>query len=184
MDIKYIELNNHTGGLSRLTVVVDADKRTLGELVSKVQCDPEKYEIEINRIRHKRGLTANAYYWALVEKISKALDTSKDEVHEELIRRYGTMKTNGKDKPVVFTLVAGEDPKQVTPYAKAFAEGTANGKRVIHYVALKGSKDLNNAEFANLLDGTISEADELGIPTMPKREVEALEYLDSNSANN
>lgn len=184
MNIKYIELNNHTGGLSRLTVIVDADKRQLSELVNKAQCDPDKYEVEIKRASKKRGLTANAYYWVLVEQLAKALMTSKDELHEEMMQRYGAFKLKDNNKPVVFSLVAGEDPKSVTKYSRSFAEGEVNGKRVVHYAVLKGSSEMTAKEFGDLLDGLISEAKDMGIETMPRNEVLALEYLNSNSPDN
>ena len=47
MNIRYIDLKNHTGGLSKLTIVVDGDKSALGELVGKIKTEPEKYELEL-----------------------------------------------------------------------------------------------------------------------------------------
>lgn len=176
MVLKYIELHNHPGGLAKLTAVVDADKSILGDLISKAQCDPDKYEIEIKRIRSKRGLTANAYYWVLTEKLAKALQTSKDEMHRELMLRYGSFKTNPDGKPIVFSLAAGEDPQSVTPYARSFAEGIVNGKRFVHYAVIKGSHDMDSAEFNALLQGCISEAKEQGIETLTPKELAELSY--------
>ena len=183
MNIRYIQMNNHAGGLSKLTVVVDGDKSFLGELVGKIQIDPSKYELELKKIRHKRGLTANAYYWALVDKIARALETSKDEVHRELIQRYGVMKTNGDD-PIVFSILAGEDPTTINPYVRPFAEGMVNGKRFIHYYVLKRSSECDSSEFNCLLAGAQSEAKELGIQTLTPKEIAELEYLNSNCTDN
>ena len=180
MVIKHIELNAHPGGLSRLSIVVDGDRTALGEIVSKAQADPDKWELYIKKKGSKRGLTANAYYWALVEDLAKVLMTSKDEMHTELIQRYGAIKK--KDgSPVVFSLVAGQDPNTVTPYAKSFAEGMANGKRIVHYCVLKGSSEMDASEFGRLLDGCISECKEQGIETMRKEDIERLEYLNPAS---
>ncbi len=180
MNIRYIQLNNHTGGLSKLTIVVDGDKSILGELVGKIQCDPTKYELELKKIRHKRGLTANAYYWTLVDKIARTLESSKDEIHKELLQRYGVMKTKDKDDPIVFSILAGEDPDTINPYVRPFAEGMVNGKRFIHYYVLKGSSEMDNAEFNCLLAGAISEAKELGIETLTPKELAELNHENYN----
>ena len=184
MNIKHIEMNPSGGGYTRLTIVVDGDRTALGELVSKAQVSPEKYEVEIKKIRHKRGLTANAYYWVLVEKLAKVLGSSKDEVHKELVIRYGSMQVDEDGSPIVFSILAGEDPNKINPYVRPFAEGYVNGKRFIHYCVLKGSSVMDNAEFACLLDGLISECNEQGIETMTTREALELDYLYTNTAVN
>lgn len=183
MNIRYIELKNHSGGLTRLNIVVDGDKTILAELVGKIQADPSQYELELKKIRHKRGLTANAYYWALVEKLAKAMGSSKDEIHKELIIRYGSMKLDENDDPIVFSVLAGSTPDGINPYVRPFAEGYVNGKRFIHYYVLKGSSECNNAEFACLLDGCISECEGVGISTLTRSEISKLEYLNPHSAS-
>lgn len=175
MNIRYIDLKNHTGGLSKLTIVVDGNKSALGELVGKIKAEPEKYEVELKKIHQKRGLTANAYYWVLVDKIARMLETSKDEIHKEMIQRYGVMKTNNDD-PIVFSVLAGEDPTTINPYVRPFAEGYVNGKRFIHYYVLKRSSEMDSAEFNCLLAGAQSEAKDLGIEVMTPKEIAELEH--------
>ncbi len=176
MNIKHIDMVASSGGYTKLTMIVDSDRTILGELVEKAKSAPDKYEVEIIKRRHKRGLTANAYYWVLVEKLSKILGSSKQEVHEEMIRRYGTFKLDADGKPLVFSLAAGKDPKGVTPYSTQFAEGMVNGKRFIHYAVLMGSSEMNNKQFAELLDGLISECKEMNIEVMTPLELAQLEY--------
>ena len=78
MVIKHIEMTAHPGGLTRLNIVVAGDRTLIAKDVSKVEKD--KFELQIKRIRSKRGLTANAYYWVLVDHLAKVLGSSKDEV--------------------------------------------------------------------------------------------------------
>ncbi len=184
MNIRYIDLKNHTGGLSKLTIVVDGDKSTLGELVGKIKTEPEKYELELKKIRQKRGLTANAYYWVLVDKMARLLETSKDEIHREMIQRYGVMEANENGDPIVFSILAGDDPTTINPYVRPFAEGYVNGKRFIHYYVLKPSSHMNSADFNCLLAGAKSEAADLGIQVLTAKEIAELEYLNSNSPDN
>ena len=183
MNIRYIEMKNHSGGLTKLTVVVDGDKTVLGELVGKIQSDHSKYELSLTKVKKSRGLTANAYYWALVDKIARALETSKDDIHKELIQRYGVMDTKENGDPKVFSILAGEDPTTINPYVRPFAEGYVNGKRFIHYYVLKRSSQMSGGEFQCLLAGCQSEAKDLGIEVLTPKEIAELEYLNPNTTN-
>lgn len=184
MNIKHIEMTPSAGGYTRLMLIVDGDRRDIGELVSKAQANADKYEVEIKKIRNKRSLTANAYYWVLVEKIAKALGSSKQEVHEELIRRYGAFKTDGKGERYIFPLEPGKDPKGIAPYTMRITEKEVNGKPAIFYAVLKGSSELDNSEFNALLQGCRSEAVDLGIQVLTEKEIAELEYLDPYCSGN
>lgn len=182
MVIKHIEMTAHPGGLTRLNIVVAGDRSQIAKTVGKVEAD--KFELEIKRLRSKRGLTANAYYWVLVDHLAKVLGASKDEIHEQIMQDYGTFKLNENGKPIVFTIAAGENPKDIAPYSRAFAEGYVDGKKFIHHAVLKGSREMSAYEFGILLDGLISECKEMGIETMTPDEVRQLEYLNSTSPGN
>lgn len=182
MKLKHIDMKPSAGGYTRLTIVVDGDKSTIGGIVSKAQIKPDEYEVEIKKIRHKRGLTANAYYWVLVEKLAKAIGSSKDDVHKEIIQRYGSMATDEDGSPIVFSILAGEDPTKINPYVRPFAEGYVNGKRFIHYCVLKNSSDLDSSEFNCLIAGIISECKEVGgIEVLTPKEISELEHLNPDS---
>ena len=184
MNIKHIEMTPSAGGYTKLVVIVDGDRRAIGEIVSKAQTDPDKYEVEVKKVRSKRSLTANAYYWVLVEQIAKTLNTSKREIHEELIRRYGAFKTDGKGGKYIFPLEPGKDPKGIAPYTMMIAEKEVNGKPAIFYAVLKGSSELDNSEFNALLQGCRSEAADLGIQVMTEKEIAELEHFDTSSTLN
>lgn len=181
MVIKHIEMTAHPGGLTRLNIVVAGNRSLIAKDVNKVEKD--KFELQIKRIRSKRGLTANAYYWVLVDHLAKVLGSSKDEVHEQLMQDYGTFKLNESGKPIVFTIAAGENPKDIAPYSRAFAEGYVDGKKFIHHAVLKGSSEMSAYEFGVLLDGLISECKQMGIETMTPQEIAELEILNSSNTN-
>ena len=46
-------------------------------------------EDEIKEKKSKRSLTANAYYWSLLNQLASVMRTSSDEVHFMMLRRYG-----------------------------------------------------------------------------------------------
>ena len=153
MNIKHIEMTPSSGGYTRLNIIVDGERSKIAEIVSKAQANAAEYELEIKKIRHKRGLTANAYYWVLVEQIAKAMTSSKQEIHEELIRRYGSFKTDANGERYIFPLEPGKDPKGIAPYTMSIAERNLNGKPAIFYAVLKGSSEMDNSEFNALLQG-------------------------------
>ncbi len=171
MNIKHIEISAHAGGLTRLLAVVGGDRGIIAENVRQAKENPDKWELELRKVRKKRSLDANSYYWVLLEKLAQALRTTKDELHEIMLRDYGTFKRRADGGLAVFSLQAGHDPHDVTPYSRAFATGEVDGKEFIHYAVLKGSSEMNSEEFSVLLDGLIYECREQGIETLPPDEI-------------
>ena len=134
------------------------------------ECDKNKlYEVkEYNPKR--RSLTANAYYWVLLRQLAVILHTSNEELHFLMLQRYGD-----------FTVVSVLKDIDVYPYfkyCKAIGTGIADGKEFVHYAIYKRSSAMNSKEFSVLLDGLISECEEVGIPTLASDEVAKLKYIE------
>lgn len=125
--------------------------------------------------REKRSLDANAYYWVLVTKIASAMNSSKEEIHNLMLSRYGQVDRDEDGQAIIFSLREGIDiSKRYDLHAKPVGAGTVNGKRFIHYVLLNGSHMYNTEEMSILIDGVISEAKELNIETIPPDEIERM----------
>ena len=118
-----------------------------------------------------RSLNANNYAWSLIEKLAVAVKSDKDSVYEEMLRRYGTGETYtdeaGNECKVLFSLRDGVPPRLVARHYAEIGTGYIEGKKFIHYRALKGTSEYTSAEMAVFLDGIISECEELGIKTEP-----------------
>ena len=124
---------------------------------------------EIKEYHKKRSLNANAYAWALIGKIADVLRSSKDEIYLEMLKKYGQSE-----------IVSVLSDINVTGYFKYFEEIATvklQGKHFTHYKVFKGTSEYNTAEMAVFIDGVISEADELGIDTLPPNEVEKIKSL-------
>lgn len=133
------------------------------------QQDREKI-FEIKEKKAKRTLTQNAYYWVLLHELAKALKIDNDTAHKMMLERYGVYE--------VISVLNGID---LTGYFKYFEEidsGTVNGKQFTHYKIFKGSSQMDSKEFAVLLDGLISDCEELGIPTLTREEIAKLKYIE------
>lgn len=114
---------------------------------------------EVKEYHKKRSLNANAYAWALIGKIADVLRNSKDEIYLEMLKKYGQSE-----------IVSVLSDINVTGYFKYFEEIATvklQGKDFTHYKVFKGTSEYNSAEMAVFIDGVISEAEELGIDTLP-----------------
>lgn len=135
--------------------------------------------ISLAKWREHRSLSANAYYWVLVGKISEITGQSNAEIHNLLLRRYGVLEMI--DGELITTFIPDTDEaardilnKEIyhlkpTSYTKQGKNGTFRA-----YVLLKGSSGLDSKEMSRLIKGTIDEAAGLGIDTLSTAEVERM----------
>jgi hypothetical protein len=130
--------------------------------------DREKV-FDINEHKEKRSLNANAYAWSLIGKIADALRTSKDEVYLTMLKRYGQSE--------MVSVLSSIDVRGYFKYFEPVGTATLQGKEFTHYRIYLGSSEYNTKEMAILIDGIISEAEEIGIETLPPYEVERLKEM-------
>lgn len=168
LDLKIIPLSP-----SRCKIVAVCEGEVDYNLSSKVV--GKDYELVIKERKHKRTLTANAYYQVLLDRLAGVLTIPREELHRELLRRYGVTQVMN-DRPVVFLMRSDINPAMVCKYYEVLKVKEKNGEMYTTYRALKGSSEMNSQEFAHLLDGLISECKEVGIETMTPDEIRRLEY--------
>ena len=129
--------------------------------------------IEVKEYRQKRSLNANAYFHTLVDKIAEAQGVSHTEIHNQLIAEYGCVDEEVKN------LIIDDDIPWVKLEALHLRPTTAtrlldNGKLYRVYIVMRGSHTYDTKEMSRLIDGTVSEAKELGIETLPPEEIERM----------
>ncbi len=142
---------------------------------------------DIKRHTGKRSLNANSYYWVLIGKMADALRLPKPVVHNKMLRAYGQVQGIA-GRLVTVTIPDTEEAEKQTLMAESYHVrptsqvklGTKN-QMFRTYVMLKGSHELNTEEFSALLDGTILEAQMIGIETLKPIELEALKYAEHSS---
>lgn len=146
-----------------LTVNEDA-RQALEELKD---CD---LDIVIKKHRKKRSLDANAYYWALVTKLAKVLNSSNPEVHNHLLRMYGEPELF--DGKAVYTTIPDteEAEKKVNTsmyYHLAPTSQIRQGNDAVvyrTYKLLRGSHTYNTEEMSRLINGLVESCKEARIP--------------------
>jgi hypothetical protein len=127
--------------------------------------DREK-AFEVKEYKEKRSLNANALLWRCLGEMASALHTDKWDVYIQMLKRYGT-----------YTYICVK-PKAVEAVKKQWRECEEighidiNGADSVQMLCYYGSSTINTKEFSTLLDGVISEMEEMGIDTPEQRELD------------
>lgn len=143
-----------------------------------VRADLEKYQggtlnLEIKKYRPKRSLDSNNYAWLLIDKIAKAVKSSKDEIYLQLLERYGTfvylpcVEEKVEELKAVFRIVKNRG---------TIVLKTETGNLVVcqQLQCYKGSSLMDQKEMSDFLDGVVDEAKALGIETETPEELQRM----------
>lgn len=142
---------------------------------------------EVKEAKERRSLSQNSYYWKLITEVARKQKRSVAFVHNTELRaaRYARWF----DDQLVLVTIPDTDETEIqvmeqTEYHLAPTRERIDGKRV--YVMLRGSSELNTAEFSHLLDLLIQDAQALGIETLTPDELARIreyEYARENKAH-
>lgn len=120
---------------------------------------------EIKEHRKKRSINANAALWLLLGKMAAVMKTTKEELYNEMIKRYGQ-----------FNAIA-LNPKAVDDFKRRWSHPIedkgireVDGKKVATLLCYFGSSEYNTKEFTQLLDGVIDEAKAIDIDFISQEE--------------
>jgi len=123
----------------------------------------------------RRSKNANAYFHKLVGLIADELKESKHYIKNKLVAEYGQM-TFYNGKVATFTSII---PPEVVHYWVQEHQHLWLTKTTImdnetwySYRVYKKTSEMTTREFSILLDGTIRECEQMGIPTMSQEELE------------
>ena len=135
----------------------------------------EKFiSVEIKAWHDSRSLDANSYFHVLCNKMAHKMETSMDEVKDEMVIKYGTIARATDGMYAAVKLPDTVDVKAFYRYARWIGESEDKGVRFNHYLLMKQTHTLAADEFSKLLDGLISECKTVGIETIPPRELERM----------
>ena len=126
--------------------------------------------LSIKKWKEKRSLDANSFYWVLNSQMAFALHTTPEELHEELLQRYGLLDSddNGHISITVRSIV---DMSRIDGHWKLY-KVSRDGKWK-SYLRIRGTSEYDTAEMSYFLERVIEEALELGIDTeTPKQKAE------------
>jgi len=168
-NVKWLDIKPHPGGLIKISAVVDGSIEEAAKSASEAASKP--YELILKPVSKKRSLTANGYYQVLLDKLTAVVGGRREEIHRELLARYGVTDLGHDGKPILLRMQADIDPAELSGiYVDAIGEQDG----YIVYRVLKGSSKMDSVEFSHLLDGLISECKELGIEVLSDEELQRL----------
>lgn len=164
---KDIRMNVTPQGQAEITLTTD-DRRVDITKLKQALSKGKKLTAEIKPTRKKRSLDANAYFWLLLGELAEVLKADKDELYLMMLERYGVF-THIIAKPHVV-----EQVKQQWRTVRELGEVTVNGQTGIQLQCYFGSSTYDTKQMATLIDGVVSECQELGIDTLPPNEIQDL----------
>lgn len=141
--------------------------------------EENEYVLEIKQLRKLRSLNANNYSWTLTDKLSdvmviRGVKLSKDEMHAEMIFRYGQPMVDDNGELVTYSTAQEVKLPEFFPYAKEIGESELNGKMFKHYRIFRGSHTYDTKEMSIFISGIVEECKEQGIETLTERELSLL----------
>lgn len=163
--IKSINQDYDTGQF-QVTISIEGGSSIANQLVDLIR---QKVSVRISKYRQKRSLDANAYCWVLCSKIAEACNTSKDEVYEEMLQKYGYFYKDDNGY-ITVTVKAEVDMSKIQGHWK-FYSGNENFSA---YLMIKGSSQYDSAEMAKFIDRIVDEAKGLDIETLPPAQLQSM----------
>ena len=141
---------------------------TAKQIIQWLLNQPQDILFEIKEHKEKRSLNANNLMWHCLDQIAKAMIPPQDkwDVYLMMLKRYGK-----------FTYICVK-PNVVDAMKKQWRESEVighvdiNGQDSVQMLCYFGSHTYDSKEFAVLLDGIISEMQEMGLQTPRERELE------------
>lgn len=131
-----------------------------------------KLSIKAVKYRQKRSLDANAYLWVICTKLAEIHQTSKDEIYEQMLQKYGVLYQDEEDNYIIVTLKADIDTSKLEGHWKYY-KSSEDGK-FKSYLMIKGTSLYNTSEMARFIDMVVQEAKEEGIETLTPAELERM----------
>lgn len=128
-----------------------------------------EYIKDLKNPKKHRSLSQNAYFYKLVNEIANKTGVDNETVHYDLLKHYGQITS--------VMMLSNINPRGYFKYYETDAIREVNGNKFTVYKVIKGSSQMNTDEMRILLQGTINEAENVGIPTLTMNEIERLRLI-------
>lgn len=152
--------------LSTTATMLDISK--LKETISK----GKELAVEIKQYRQKRSLDANNYCWLLCQKIAETINSTKELIYQQFIKRVGQFEIVPIRDDAIERWIEAWNSKGLGWFAEVLEDSKLPGyKKVISYY---GSSVYNSREMAVLIDEIVLQCKELDIETMTPAEIAGL----------
>lgn len=165
-----------SGGVTHITFPV-TDRRDIPHVREAISLfNPNRtYTVMVEELKKPRSLNANSYFHKLCDLIAVALRSDKESIKNLMIERYGYADYHVMHKPAAdFAIKQGVFRFVVSLGTVTVRNEKGELKEGEHMQCFWHTADLDSQKFSVLLDGTVSEARELGIKTLEDERIKRL----------
>lgn len=124
---------------------------------------------DVSEHKEKRSLSQNSYFWKLCSLLADKLNLSKEDVHLQMLKDYGQIKVLPIPKEI--------DVSGYFDYYDVMTTKKLSNTEFNIYKVYKASHKMNTDEMRILLQGTIQECENVGIPTLSEEEIERMRLI-------
>ncbi len=128
--------------------------------------------IAVSKYRKRRSLSANAYFWELIGRLSEKLNISKEETYWEYIKHMGIYRSVEVDNKAVDTIIKMWKSHGLGWIAEKTDDGEHEGFSLINLYY--GSSSYNTKQMSRLIDSVVNDCKEQGIETLPPEQLECM----------
>lgn len=143
---------------NQLNLALSINEKNAISEIEKLK-DDEKLSIKIVKYRKKRSLDANGLLWFCLGQIAASLQADKWDIYLQMLKRYGKY-TYICVKPNMVDSVRSQWRE-----TEVVGDVNINGSEAVQMLCYFGSSTYTTKEFSVLLDGVISEMQEMGLET-------------------
>ena len=148
--------------------------KVIAELASLIDSFPEEkeYIITVKEFKEKRSISANNYFWTLVDKLAEKLLIEKTEIYRSYIKEIG-----GNNYLVCCTNNAVSDlckdwSERGTGWIYELEDSKLPGCTNVRLYY--GSSNYNTTQMSRLIDMAVQDCKEQDIPTYSQEELQKL----------
>lgn len=164
-------LTDRDGSLVMALRAKSGERRSVEKILDKVlSCQKstnKRLTAQFAWCRENRSLNANSYFHVLAGKIAEALGENLSDIKQMLVCDYGTS----------LGILAVDNGRNPYESGMEYVRWIGYESDKSSYMVFKPTHTLDTAEMARLIDGTISEAQQLGIETKTPAELDKIKSL-------
>ena len=153
MKVLSMELRQTPDRKAKIIVTLDTPPGNLSKITAEVG-EGKAYDLTLKPHKDIKSDEQRMACWGKIGEIAQALQTSKEEVYEELLRRYA---------PSQWVRIVKEDVPDVAGHYRLFDVKKEHSDGSVTCLGYKGLSEMKTDEASAFLDGILSECKEIGL---------------------
>lgn len=129
-------------------------------------------EYQLKAVKQKRSLSANAYAWVLIDKLSERLHIPKEEIYRRTIKEIGGVSETVCVKRTAYRRLVRTWEANGLGWQTETVDSKLDG--CVNVILYYGSSQFDTAQMSALIDKLICDAKAVGIETIPPEKLEAM----------